>query len=674
MADDKRIRISTDASGVQSLRQNIAQFYTDIEGKSKGWRQMTEADIDAIYAKWEKLIQLRERVQRQGNFPEWRMDRMIPEFSQTDTRLTQLQQDRLSFLNQSRVSGGDVGGGGGLVGWLRRISMALERKNRNEEHSIAGGRRFGERPGGQSGGSDGGLNWSGAAQQMAGGNFSGALGTLFGVGAISAGLSKLWNFVQQGFERTTAVYNANSGVERGLEVNRFWDFMPWTKSANDRAQAALQSYQGNLRTQYMLGSAYGISSDRAFVQQLQGMAGAADLSDGKWGRILTAAAGGAAVGGGAGFVAGSAIPVIGNVAGAVGGAAIGGIGAGAAQAYQEFTRDEGAYELHNIFSQYLGKNMTEAGQDVYNLKRAGVRLDRTGFDDIFNAMLAQKIYNLDMGSLTGAAGVTRFGSEGRGVGSIASAFEGGLKRITTDPNELGVRLQESLGLYTKMAQGMLGTRGSFSQSDVVGTINALQGLGFEGQQLERLSAGLMGVSGGGQDTFSKALRLQAASQTGASDILSLQAALEAPSEEMQKKLIGNLWKISGGDKAYFGTSLASTLGLKSKDVQDLLSKKGVFKDGQLDINALFEGVSDGGYFSLEKAAQLTTNLERSMAGTENRKIAEGGVHSMSGSIIDDISDIKTAVHKITSTTLNVKIMGLSDEAKRGMQTTVRVKK
>ena len=59
MAEDKRIRISTDASGVQSLRQNIAQFYADIEGKSHSWRQMAESDIDAIYQKWEKLIQLR---------------------------------------------------------------------------------------------------------------------------------------------------------------------------------------------------------------------------------------------------------------------------------------------------------------------------------------------------------------------------------------------------------------------------------------------------------------------------------------------------------------------------------------------------------------------------------------------------------------------------------------
>lgn len=682
MAEDKRIRISTDASGVQALRQNIAQFYTDIEGKSRSWRQMAESDIDAIYQKWEKLIQLRNSVQSSGSIPNWRFDQMVPEFSQADTRLTQLQQDRLSFLNQSRVSSGDVGGGGGLVGWLRRISMALERKNRNEEHSIAGGRRFGTQPGGQSGESGRGLNWSGAAQQMAGGNFSGALGALLGVGALAASVSKLWGMVQQGFERTTAVYNANSGVERSLEVNRFWDFLPWTKSANDRAQAALQSYQGNLRTQYMLGSAYGISSDRAFVQQLQGSRmGHYNLSEGEGQRIAIEAAKGAGIGmaGGAaaGFAAGSIVPGLGNLAGAVIGAVIGAVGGGAvgggSQAHQESLRNEGSYELHNIFSQYLGKNMTEAGQDVYNLKRAGVRSNKTGFDDIFNAMVGQKIYNLDMGSLTGAAGVTRFGTESRGVGSIASAFEKSLKRIVTDPNELGVRLQESLGLYTKMAQGVLGTRGSFNQSDVIGTINALQGLGFEGQQLERLSSGLMGVNGGGQGTFAKALRLQAASQMGASDMLSLQAALEAPSEGMQKKLMSNLWKVSGGDKAQFGTLLMSTLGLKAKDVQDLLGKKGVFKNGQLDINALFEGGSEGGYFSLDRAKQLTTDLERSMAGTENRKIAEGGAHAMSSQIIDDISAIKNAVDSIVSTTLKVKIMGLSDEAKRGMQTTIKVK-
>lgn len=665
MAEDKRIRISTDASGVQTLRQNIVQFYTDIEGKSRSWRQMAESDIDAIYQKWEKLIQLRNSVQSGGNIPNWRFDQMVPEFGQADTRLTQLQQDRLSFLNQSRVSGGDVGGGGGLVGWLRRISMALERRNRNEEHSIAGGRRIGgDRDGGGTAGG-GGINWGGIMSDAASGNVGGILSKLGGSALIGVGAMTMWKAFDKTFQTTSNVYRADSALERDLAARQFWNFLPWMRTRNEIAEASIGAYKQNLRTQYMLGSAYGLSSDEAFSEQLGGGERIGGAVSGGGRRIAATATQMALGGGAAGTVFGPLGTAIGGVLGASAGLITGLI--------QERNTQRAGSELQNVYSYILGKDITEAGQDIYGLKRAGVRADRTSIDDIFNAMVGQKIYNLDMGSLTGAAGVTRFGTEGRGVGSIASAFERGLRRITTDPNELGVRLQESLGLYTKMAQGMLGTRGSFNQSDVIGTINALQGLGFEGQQLERLSAGLMGVNGGGQGTFAKALRLQAASQTGASDMLSLQAALEAPSEDMQKKLMSNLWRVSGGDKAQFGTLLMSTLGLKAKDVQDLLGKNIFTSDGGLDVNRMFEGLSTGGYFSAERAAQLTTELERSQAGTSNFKIAAGGSMAMEGELAGGVKDLTNKVDELMKSTLKVQIMSLSEEAKRGMQTTIKVK-
>lgn len=664
MAEDKRIRISTDASGVQALRQNISQFYADIEGKSRGWRQMAESDIDAIYQKWEKLIQLRNSIQSGGNIPNWRFDQMVPEFGQADTRLTQLQQDRLSFLNNTRISGADAGGGG-LLGFLRRISIALERRNRNEEHSIAGGRRVGGDGGSGDTAGGGGINWGGIMSDAASGNVGGILSKLGGSALIGVGAMTMWKAFDKTFQTTSNVYRADSALERDLAARQFWNFLPWMRTRNEIAEASIGAYKQNLRTQYMLGSAYGLSSDEAFLGQLGGGERIGGAVSGGGGRIAATATQMALGGGAAGTVFGPLGTAIGGVLGVSAGLITGLI--------QERNTQRAGSEIQNLYSYVLGKNITEAGQDVYGLKRAGVRADRTGFDDIFNAMVGQKIYNLDMGSLTGAAGVTRFGTEGRGVGSIASAFERGLRGITTDPNELGVRLQESLGFYTKMAQGMLGTRGSFNQSDVIGTINALQGLGFEGQQLERLSAGLMGVNGGGQGTFAKALRLQAASQTGASDMLSLQAALEAPSEDMQKKLMSNLWRVSGGDKAQFGTLLMSTLGLKAKDVQDLLGKDIFTSGGELDVNKMFEGLSTGGYFSAERAAQLTTELERSQAGTENYKIAAGGVMAMEGELADGLKDIANKVDELMKSTLKVQIMSLSEEAKRGMQTTIKVR-
>lgn len=666
MAEDKRIRISTDASGVQSLRQNIAQFYADIEGKSHSWRQMAESDIDAIYQKWEKLIQLRNSIQGSGNFPNWRFDQMVPEFGQADARLTQLQQDRLSFLNSTRISGADAGGGG-LLGFLRRISIALERRNRNEEHSVAGGRRSGGSGSGGGTEATGGrrIDWQGMIGDAASGNVGGILSKLGGSALIGVGAMAMWKAFDKTSQMASNVYRADSALERDLAARQFWNFLPWMRTRNEMAEASIGAYKQNLRTQYMLGSAYGLSSDEAFLGQLGGSERIGGAVSGSGGRIAATTTQ-MALGGG---LAGTAFGPLGTVVGGLLGTSAGLI----TGLIQERNIQKAGSELQNVFSYILGKDITEAGQDIYGLKRAGVRADRTSIDDIFNAMVGQKIYNLDMGSLTGAAGVTRFGAEGRGVGSIASAFERGLSRITTDQNELGVRLQESLGLYTKMAQGMLGTRGSFNQSDVVGTINALQGLGFEGQQLERLSAGLMGVNGGGQGTFAKALRLQAASQTGASDMLSLQAALEAPSEDMQKKLMSNLWRISGGDKAQFGTLLMSTLGLKAKDVQDLLGKDIFTSGGGLDVNKMFEGLSAGGYFSADRAAQLTTELERSQAGTSNFKIAAGGAMAMEGELAGGVKDLTKKVDELMKSTLKVQIMSLSEEAKRGMQTTIKVR-
>lgn len=676
MAEDKKIRISTDASGVQTLRQNISQFYSEIEGKSKGWRQMAESDIDAIYDKWEKLIQLREKFQRTNSVSSTRFDQMVPEFNQTDQRLTNLQSDRLSFLNNTRLSGDNSGaGGGGLFGFLRRIALALERRNRNDEHTVAG-RRAGQQIGGSGGASGGGLNWQGALGQAAGGNLIGATGTLLGGGLIAAGLSGVWGLINKSFERNTAVYNANNSIQRELEKERFWDFLPWTKSANDRASAALDAYSGNLRTQYLLGSAYGVSSDTAFRSQFANSKKVTDGDDVSWGRIGTTAAGyaggGAAIGAGIGTLI---LPGLGTLIGAGIGGLIGLVGGGASEYAQEQQRVAGSYEVQDIYSNYLGKSVTEAGQDIYAYKRAGVKGgNKTSIDDIFNTMLAEKIYNLDRSTLTNAYSATRFGSENRGIGSIASAFERQLKWQTNDPNEIGVRLQESLNLYTKMAQGMLGARGSFKQSDVIGTINALQGLGLEGQQLERITSGLLGINGGGSDPITRALRLQAASQTGVHGMLDLQASLEAPTEEMQKKLIANLWRGSGGDKDYFGINLAKTLGLKAADVRDLLNKQGVIEDGNLNIHALFEGATKGGYFDANRARALTTEMERSSAATENRKIAEGGIQAMEGKIYDSVTTIASKVDQMLNGTMKVKITGISPEAQRGMGTTVKVNK
>lgn len=695
MAEDKRIRVSTDASGVQALRQNIAQFYADIEGKSRGWRQMAESDIDAIYQKWEKLIQLRNSVQRGGNLPDWRFDQMVPEFGQADARLTQLQQDRLSFLNNTRISGVDVGGGG-LLGFLRRISIALERRNRNEEQSIAGGRRVVGGGGSGSNGSDGGIedvggrriDWQGVIGDAASGNIGGMISKLGGSALIGVGAMAMWRTLDKSFQTASNVYRAGSSLERQVAANRFWDFLPWERTANEADDESINAYKQNLRIQYMLGSIYGVSSDKAFLGQLSGSFRNDGNVDGGGGRVAATtggmAAGGAAIGAGLG----SFVPVVGTGLGAILGGAAGAIAGLITSDIQERNIRLAGSEIQNFYSYVLGKNITEAGQDIYGLKRAGVRADRTSIDDIVNAMVGQKIYNLDMGSLTGAAGVTRFGTEGRGVGSIASAFEKGLRWSMVlgeiDPNELGVRLQESLDLYTKMAQGMLGTRGSFNQSDVIGTINALLDLGFEGQQLERLSAGLMGVNGGGQGTFAKALRLQAASQTGASDMLSLQAALEAPSEEMNKKLMSNLWRVSGGDEAQFGTLLMQTFGLGATDVQDLLYGKidsktgkrtgrGIIVAGDLNLNKAFEGLSTGDYFSAYRAAQLTTELERSQAGTENYKMAAGGAMAMEGELAGGLKDIADKVDKLLTSTLNVKIMNISDEVKRSMFPTVKIR-
>lgn len=638
MAEDKRVRISADASGMQTLRQELAQFYNELERQSSEWRRMSERDIEAIYQQWDRLARMKESFQRQAHVPDWRMAQMFPGFNAADSRLTSLQLDRIQWQLAQNQQGAQP----------TPSAQPTTPSPATPAQPAASG-----------GAAGGGTDWQGALRNLLSGNLSGAFGSIVGGAAIFAGLKGLWGVLGQGFERSTAIYSADSSIGRQLERNRFWDLLPWEKARNDRMQMGLAAYQGNLASQYGLASLYGVSSDDAFRMMMYGGVRGGDSVTGQGGRVaggaLNAATYGAMIGGGVGtFIAGP----LGTAVGGGIGAAVGGAAGAINQAIVERNAERMGYEIQNAYSYVLGKNISEAGQDIAALRRAGVKGDRTGIDDIFNAMVGQKIYNLDLGAITGAAGATRFGAEqGRGVGSVMSSLEQGLKRVTANPTEIGVRLQENLDLYSKMASSLLSTRGSFEQSDVIGAINTLSGLGFEGAQLERLTSGLLGSTS--SSSFAKAFRLQAAAQEGASSPLELQAALEAPTVEMNKRLLENLWRRSGGNRDWFGLQMTQ-YGFNARDVLDLINKGGAFNaNGEFDVDALYEGLTKGGTFDVARAAELTTEYERSRAGTTNRNIAEGGIQAMEGDLASSFKELSAKVDKLLTETLNVKIMAMS---------------
>lgn len=608
MPTNKVVRISTDTTPLQELRQQASTLWNDFNQLEGGFKKLAE-DTVGVLQKQIDLLEKRNQLMANGKLGS----------SQGGSELTPIM------------------GGSGVESILQKIydteTLIYRRLGESFDPSVGGsGPTRGSSGAGTRGSGDsfrnqngaaGNIDFAGAMNALMSGDLAGSIGKLAGGGMIATGLMIGAKGIENSLQLSLQNYQARTFYDQAINNYGAWykRLIPGRAAEADKAREALQAYGSNLQSQYLISSLFGFSSSEAFSAQTGGMYRTGDRDGKPWERYLASAVSGAGSGALTGAGVGALFGVIGSAPGAAIGAAIGAAGGVISQAIIE-ANNTNRDEMHNWASIVLGQNMSEYSQNFYGYRRSGAGI-RTSVGDIQQAMVAQKIYNLNEGAIQGAFGATRFGAEGLSASGVMRRFHHSLNGLSSDPTEIAVRLEENLATYARLANALLGNRGSFNQSDITGVITGLQGVGLQGQQLDRFAGALLGQGGDNSD-IAQAMKMRAAMAGGANSLSDILAEAEAPTAKTMKNMMKGYEKMYGGNNDLFRIQLARVLGVSIKDVNQLLSRPGVVnKDGSINFDALYRGVSSETAFDEMKAASMVTDYERSEAGISNKKIIEG---------------------------------------------------
>ena len=638
----KQIRVTTDTSALERFKVEADELYRNLRKYSKEYLTASEKDIDAIVQKYEGLANLYRELDVSNNSRAG--DRA---FQRLDYQFTENNINRNRYQGQHLQVDSDSNSRKTI---LEQIRDTLN-KMFNKDQTVGGRalrpeddpdpfRRLG---GGEpERGSIFKPDVQGGLQAIGSGDLVGGLGKLMGLAGLGIAGVGLVKAFQDVYRSQTNAYRAGSSIERELERLDVWSFLPFSSRGRnvETTRENLSAYWNNRTSQYQTALMNGTGIDAAFNHQIAGskLLGN-DENNPEYSRALAkaiqvAGAFGAA-GAGVGGAVGSVVPGAGTAAGAGVGGAIGAFagfltGAGVGAWNEYMTHKVPEMEVHNRGSIVLGKNISEMASDLYDYRRAAVSSRNADNESIWQTMLAEKTYGLDKSTLTGVYAANRYQNGSLGADNVAGGLLASLQRQTRNPFERAVRLQEDLGTYTQVANSIIGRTGAFDSEEVRNIIQGLTARGVQGQNLTSMAQSFAGNTMSGNN-MSRALIMQAATMSGkGGSLLDLQAELEHPEGETMKTLIGNLWKMSGGNKDFFETTLSSTLGISASMLRTAkrnAAKNGTNflydKNGNLDIDSIYSSGIFGEKFSEDAAAAMVTDQERSEAGTANRKIIAG---------------------------------------------------
>lgn len=634
----KQIRVTTDTSALERFKVEADELYRNLRKYSKEYLTASEKDIDAIVQKYEGLANLYRELDvsnnsRAGNRAFQRLDYQFTEnninrnryqgqHSQADpdsnSRKTILEQIRdilNKMFNKDQTVGGRALRPEGDPDPFRRLSGGEPERGSIFKPDVQGG-----------------------LQAIGSGDLVGGLGKLMGLAGLGIAGVGLVKAFQDVYRSQTNTYRAGSSIERELERLDVWSFIPLSSRGRnvETTRENLSAYWNNRTSQYQTALMNGTGIDAAFNHQIAGskLLGN-DENDPVYSRAIAKAIQVAGAFGAGGAAIGSVVPGVGTAVGAGVGGAIGAFsgfltGAGIGAWNEYMTHKVPEMEVHNRGSIVLGKNISEMASDLYDYRRAAVSSRNADNESIWQTMLAEKTYGLDKGTLTGVYAANRYQNGSLGADNVAGGLLASLQRQTHNPFERAVRLQEDLGTYTQVANSIIGRTGAFDSEEVRNIIQGLTARGVQGQNLTSMAQSFAGNTMSGNN-MSRALIMQAATMSGkGGSLLDLQAELEHPEGETMKTLIGNLWKMSGGNKDFFETTLSSTLGISASMLRTAkrnAAKNGTNflydKNGNLDIDSIYSSGIFGEKFSEDAAAAMVTDQERSEAGTANRKIIAG---------------------------------------------------
>lgn len=279
-------------------------------------------------------------------------------------------------------------------------------------------------------------------------------------------------------------------------------------------------------------------------------------------------------------------------------------------------------ELPTWASRTLGLNMTDYLSQVTTLQKAGVYERNTSLHDVNQLLMAGKIRGLSEDDAASVLATTRFDRSGRTGANVVQAFDTNLQGLGKSDQYIASTLGEYLQSFNRMAENVLNRTGGINTAGIVRSMTSIQNAtGMEGRQLERVQNSLMG-NNISQDDFSQALLLRTAREVAGPDaqLSDLQAMIEQMPEkpELQQKFFERIQKMTGGGEVGRQVMKSIFPNLTMTDIIDL--EKATGNDAQKIFR---RGRSTGAEYSEAEARSMVGDIAASTAATQNRKIRDG---------------------------------------------------
>lgn len=279
-------------------------------------------------------------------------------------------------------------------------------------------------------------------------------------------------------------------------------------------------------------------------------------------------------------------------------------------------------ELPTWASRTLGLNMTDYLSQVTTLQKAGVYERNTSLHDVNQLLMAGKIRGLSEDDAASVLATTRFDRSGRTGANVVQAFDTNLQGLGKSDQYIASTLGEYLQSFNRMGENVLNRTGSLNTAGIVRSMTSIQNAtGMEGRQLERVQNSLMG-NNISQDDVSQALLLRTAREVAApnAQLSDLQAMIEQMPEKpkLQQQFFERIQKMTGGGE--MGRQVMKQIfpNLSMTDIIDLEKATGN------DAKKIFQrGRSTGAEYSEADARSKVGDIAASTAATQNRKIKDG---------------------------------------------------
>ena len=279
-------------------------------------------------------------------------------------------------------------------------------------------------------------------------------------------------------------------------------------------------------------------------------------------------------------------------------------------------------ELPTWASRTLGLNMTDYLSQVTTLQKAGVYERNTSLHDVNQLLMAGKIRGLSEDDAASVLATTRFDRSGRTGANVVQAFDTNLQGLGKSDQYIASTLGEHLQSFNRMSENVLNRTGGINTAGIVRSMTSIQNAtGMEGRQLERVQNSLMG-NNISQDDVSQALLLRTAREVAGpnAQLSDLQAMIEQMPEksELQQKFFERIQKMTGGGE--MGRQVMKSIfpNLSMTDIIDL--EKATGNDAQKIFR---RGRSTGAEYSEAEARSMVGDIAASTAATQNRKIRDG---------------------------------------------------